>query len=406
MKNVLMIGQFTDISGYGNASRCYVRNLVELHSEKKINLKLLNFSFEKEIKISNEDFQLVKTFSLTDDLNIKRGQYNEKDINKIKKFTEQKYEVIFFLLNDWMSVEAGINLKKICTQSQAVYRCVVWETNSIPDIWRDVYKSVPIKTMICACDWNKQTFSEIAPCEVVPYSVDFEEQYDKQYHDKLKNIIQDKFVVSTVFQRSLRKGIEKTLLAFYLAFYDNPNAILIMKTYKNKTMGAPNETNFLSSEVRKIISKIKHKGKNIEPKCKTIILNDILSKKQINSIYKLSDVYLSCSRGEGFGLPLAEAINFEVPVLAPDIGGHLDFIDPSNNFLIKSSMEPVLEFQNSYWSSIDNEWVEVSLKSAKDKLLESYKDQDLKQKGKASKKYMLQTLSKKACKEKLKMVLE
>ena len=57
MKDVLFIGQITDISGYGNASRCYLNNLISLHNDKKINLSVLNFSFEAGSKISTEEKQ-------------------------------------------------------------------------------------------------------------------------------------------------------------------------------------------------------------------------------------------------------------------------------------------------------------------------------------------------------------
>jgi len=406
MKSILMIGQFTDISGYGNASRCYLKNLVELHEEKEISLNLINFSFEKDIKISKEELELIASYSITSDLSVKRGNYEASDLSKIKEFIEGDYEVVFFLLNDWMISEAGINLNNICKQSNGVYPCVVWETNTVPELWKTTYQKINIKKMICACEWNKKTFSDIGSCEVVPYSVEFENEYDTEFYNKLKKITKDKFVVSSIFQWDPRKGIEKTLLSFYLAFHDNPNAIFVLKTYKNKSMGASSEAGFLSSEIKKVISKIKHQGRTVESKCKTIILNDLLDKKQLNSIYKLSDVYLSCSRGEGFGLPIAEAINFEVPVVVPNIGGHLDFIDTASNFLIKSSLEPVLEYENAYWSSLNNDWVEVSLNSAKEKLLECYNDKDLISKGKSSKKFMLGVLSKDICKQKLKMVLK
>lgn len=401
-----MIGQFTDISGYGNASRCYLKNLAELHEEKEIQLSALNFSFEKDIKISKEELELISSFSITNDLSVKRGNYSSSDMNKIKEFTKGDYEVIFFLLNDWLISEAGINLNRICTQSSGVYPCVVWETNTVPEIWQTAYQKINLKKLICACEWNKKTFADIGTCEVIPYSVEFENEFDERYYNKLKQITKDKFVVSSIFQWDIRKGLKKTLLSFYLAFHDNPNAIFILKTYKNKSMGGPSEADFLSSEIKKIISTIKHLGKTIEPKCKTIILNDLLNKKQLNSIYKLSDVYLSCSRGEGFGLPIAEAMNFEVPTIVPDIGGHLDFVDPKSNFLIESSLEPVLEYENSYWSSLNNDWVEVSLNSAKDKLLQSYGDNTLPAKGKDAKGFMLSVLSKDLCKQKFKMVLK
>ena len=39
MKKLLLIGQMTDISGYGNAVRCYLDNLIELESEGLIEQK-------------------------------------------------------------------------------------------------------------------------------------------------------------------------------------------------------------------------------------------------------------------------------------------------------------------------------------------------------------------------------
>tara|TARA_Y100000592_G_C5472999_1_gene320603 strand:+ start:1472 stop:2689 length:1218 start_codon:yes stop_codon:yes gene_type:complete len=404
MKNILLIGQMTDVSGYGNAVRCYFRNLIDLHNNSKIKLSVLNFSFESEIKISSSELDLLKKFSVTEELNIKRGQYSAGDIKKINKFLEKDYEVVFFLLNDWLSDDGGINLNKICKRSKGVYPCVVWETNSIPAVWQKAYKTIKVKKMICACDWNKDTFKSIAPCSVIPYSVEFEKDYDENYYNKIKKITNDSFVFSSIFQWDDRKGIEKMILAYYLAFYDNPKVVLILKTYRSKTLSGQNETQWISTEIKKIISKIKHNGQPIQPQCKIIILNDIMNKKEINSIYKASDAYYTCSRGEGFGLPIAEAINYDTICITPDKGGHLDFIDKENNFLIKSEFEPVLSYDNPYWSSLENNWVEVSINSAKEKLLECY-NSDLKEKVKKSKEFMFSVLSHEKCTNKMEEVL-
>ena len=162
-------------------------------------------------------------------------------------------------------------------------------------------------------------------------------------------------------------------------------------------MTGVNETQHIVSQIKGYISNITHYGKSIDPKCRIIVLNDILNKKQINSIYKASNAYVTCTRGEGFGLPISEAINFEKPVIVPSIGGHLDFIEQNNNFFIDSTMEPVVGYGNPYWSSINTNWVEVSTNSTRKRMRECYESKDLQSRGLKSKDFMHSYLSPERC---------
>ena len=414
MKNVLLIGQLTDVSGYGNAVRNYMHNLLSLHNQKKINLSLLNFSFENHSNILDEEMEIIKKFSITESIDVNRGHYSYDDIARIKQFTTSEYEVVFFLLNDWLSVsvnedeimtKSGLNLNYICRKSTVVHPCVVWETDSVPDIWSESYKTINVGSLICACEWNYDTFKHINDAVVIPYSNRFENEYDADYYNKIKGIVKDKFVFSSVFQWNKRKGIDKLITSFYLEFYDNPEVCLILKTYVNKTMTGTSEIHHIRNEVQNYISKIIHYGKAVEPKCKILILNDILNKRQINSIYKASDVYITCTRGEGFGLPISEAINFEKPVVVPSIGGHLDFIECNNNFFIDSTMEPALDYDNAYWSSINTNWVEVSINSTRKQMRSCLESQNLNERGKIAKEFMKSYLAPERCSQLFEEVL-
>jgi len=406
MKNILLIGQLTDVSGYGNAVRNYMHNLVSLHRQKKISLSLLNFSFEKHSKILPEEKKIIKEFSITNELDVLRGNYNEQDIQKIKDYTKKNYEVVFFLLNDWLAystnsdslkVNSILNNNYICRKSSRVHPCVVWETDSVPDVWAKAYETVNVGNLICACEWNRKTFNHFGKTVVIPYSNSFENEYDEVYYDKIKNTVGDSFVFSSVFQWDKRKGIDKLITSYYLEFHNNPNVYLVLKTYIGKTMTGANETQHIVGKIKEYISNIMHYGKGIEPKCKILVLNDILNKKQINSIYKASNAYVTCTRGEGFGLPISEAINFEKPVIVPSIGGHLDFIEENNNFFIDSAMEPVIGYGNMFWSSIDTNWVEVSINSTRKKMRECFESKDLIERGVASREFMRSCLSAEKC---------
>ncbi|MGB5920006.1 glycosyltransferase family 4 protein [Arcobacter sp.] len=51
-----------------------------------------------------------------------------------------------------------------------------------------------------------------------------------------------------------------------------------------------------------------------------VIITNSVTEEDLHSYYKISNLYLSLSEHEGFGMPIIEAINHKVPVLAYDCG--------------------------------------------------------------------------------------
>jgi glycosyltransferase involved in cell wall biosynthesis len=380
MKKILLIGQLTDISGYGHAARSYLTTLSKIED---ISLKCLNFSFEKKEIYNN----LVNKFSITNSLSVKQGRYSKSDVDKIFDFIDDKTEIIFFLTNDWLAfgsnvdeklIHERINLNLLCKQSNNVFPCVVWETDSIPDIWMRGYKSISnIKKMICACKWNAEVFQHKTDkeCIVLPYVLQKDDEYDHEYYLKLLDLKKDNFIFCNVSQWSNRKGMEELLRSFYLEF-QNDEAVLILKTYTNEALTGQKSTTFLSNKILEIKNSISHYSRKIKFKCKVILIDEILTKEQINSIYKVSDAYATCTKGEGFGLPIAEfLINAGKPVVTPNKGGHLDFIN-DNNFFIESSYEPALIPNNHHYSELEMNYVQVSITSAKKALRKAFENNE------------------------------
>ena len=65
------------------------------------------------------------------------------------------------------------------------------------------------------------------------------------------------------------------------------------------------------------------------------------------------DALVAPSRGEGFGLPLAEAMFSGLPVVATGYGGHMDFCDADNTYLVDYSFaraETHFGLPNSMWA--------------------------------------------------------
>jgi glycosyltransferase involved in cell wall biosynthesis len=107
-----------------------------------------------------------------------------------------------------------------------------------------------------------------------------------------------------------------------------------------------------------------HQGWNLKEVCdaygmsiKTdVLLPDNFSPNQgfpieiVNLIYNASDVVVSTTLGEGFGLSWVEAMSTKTPVLMPDNTAMSEFITEDRGYLIKSgsdnNLKTILTFDN------------------------------------------------------------
>jgi hypothetical protein len=64
------------------------------------------------------------------------------------------------------------------------------------------------------------------------------------------------------------------------------------------------------------------------------LLDRTLSEADQASLLAACDCYVSLHRSEGFGLPIAEAMLLGKPVIATAYSGPLDFLTPSNSYLV------------------------------------------------------------------------
>ena len=86
----------------------------------------------------------------------------------------------------------------------------------------------------------------------------------------------------------------------------------------------------------------------------------------------------------------------------------LDFLDKDSNFFIDSTLEPVIDYDNSLWSSYEGNWVEASVSSTKRKMRECFElsKEELSKRGKQSSLFMKDYLSLERCAKIWEKVLE
>lgn len=117
-----------------------------------------------------------------------------------------------------------------------------------------------------------------------------------------------------------RKGVDVLLAAYGAAFSAADPVRLIIKTF-------PNPHHDIAAELAA------WRAAHPNPPAVELINQD-LPDNALRALYQLADVLVAPSRGEGFGLPLAEAMLHRLPVITTARGGQTDFCTAETAWLI------------------------------------------------------------------------
>jgi glycosyltransferase involved in cell wall biosynthesis len=147
--------------------------------------------------------------------------------------------------------------------------------------------------------------------------------------------------VSSAFPR---KGVDVLLEAFFSEFDDADDVTLVLKTFPNPH----NEVGHLLERLR---------ARHPDPPDVRWINRD-LDERELQALYNLAHCYVHPARGEGFGLPVAEAMLARVPVIAVEYSGMADFVCPETAVTIPFRLESArthLGVLGSIWAEPNTE---------------------------------------------------
>jgi glycosyltransferase involved in cell wall biosynthesis len=102
------------------------------------------------------------------------------------------------------------------------------------------------------------------------------------------------------------------------------------------------------------------------------LLEDNVSTAAKNAMIAACDCYVSLHRSEGLGLTMAEAMYFGRPVIATSYSGNLDFMTPTNSYLVPARATPIGTDASPY--PPDGEWADPDLEAAAELLRAAYSD--------------------------------
>lgn len=155
------------------------------------------------------------------------------------------------------------------------------------------------------------------------------------------------FVGGMVF----RKGMDLLLKAYRSAFSAADDVLLVIKSFGNSShyayQGLERQLQQLQAD---------HDAPAI------VVISEDLSPEALASLYRACDVYVHPYRGEGFGMPILEAMACGLPVVIPNAGPAPEFCPPEASWQVYTRLrfEPTRDVQgqglaclNPYFSEVD-----------------------------------------------------
>ncbi len=117
-----------------------------------------------------------------------------------------------------------------------------------------------------------------------------------------------------------RKAPDVLLDAWQRAFTRRDDVCLVIKTF-------PNPHHSMDEDVRAFRARY--------PDAAPIqVINQDISDEAVGKLYQSADAYVGAARGEGYGLPLAEAMRHGLPVITTRWGGQTDFCDDQTAWMV------------------------------------------------------------------------
>ena len=348
MKRLIYLAQFTDAAGYASAARGYLHVFDQLASEEGFEFHIFNLPFEKSHRLKDSEQRLI-------------DKYQIKGEAHLNQLLQEKYTLVWHIPPAVISwIESANNLpihmrkvfiraKRLLDAAEENINISTWEADKIPDFWVKVLSRLKTEFCFVPCRWNEETYNKAnVKTKLLPHYIPIDARKFKSDPFPLPNL-KDKFTFLTISQWNHRKAFDVLLRAYFSEFKDQQDVALIIKTYIDnmsvQTATPEEQYKIIANHVNTIKSQVYIDDSNNHPTAPVVLINEIISPSEISHLYDVSDCFVLPTRGEGFGLTIADAVARKIPVIVPNKGGHIDYLH-DNEFLFECYKSPCHNVQN------------------------------------------------------------
>lgn len=204
-----------------------------------------------------------------------------------------------------------------------------WEFGGIPNEWIEPIKN-EFDEIWCPSSWVKQCYIDSGipknKIQVIPNGVNTSvfTPLGPKFKLKTKKSFKFLFLGGTIY----RKGIDLLVETYLDTFSISDDVCLVIKSFGTGTF----YTGIAMDQWIKNLAK--------DPFLPEIeLIEEDLNEADLANLYRSCDALAHPYRGEGFGLPIAEAMATAKPTIVTNYGACLDFCDDSTSYLIPSTLQ-------------------------------------------------------------------
>lgn len=232
-----------------------------------------------------------------------------------------------------------------------------WETTGMSKEWAWYLQEV--REIWTGCEYNIRCFRNAGfegPIFKFPQPVTTKRNETALPIDNARG-----FIFYSIFQWIERKDARSLLTAYWKEFEHERNVTLVIKTY-----GLGFETHEREKIYKDIADWKKESGQTKFPN--TLIIDYLLTDKEIHQLHAAGDCFVSAHRGEGWGCPQVEALVHEKPVISTGLGGMHEWIPDDGMLKVDYSMVPVEGMSWAEQYTKDQQWGQINQKELQEKM--------------------------------------
>jgi glycosyltransferase involved in cell wall biosynthesis len=251
-----------------------------------------------------------------------------------------------------------------------------WETDQLPE--ERARQMNTLDLIMVPCQWNKALFEAQGvrvPIRVVPHI--FSRPTAGEVAPFPVKLPERDFIFYSIGAWTERKAMYKTVEAYLDTFDVADPVLLVLQTsavdlrrarYGRRWRLIGHHIN----STRRAVHNLRRGRKG-----RIVLATQPVPQAELYGLHVRGDVYVSLTRGEGWGMGAYEAAFFENPVIMTAFGGQADFLDPDSAYLVDYEMtaaRPTGVFEREIHRP-NQSWAEPDLAQAAGWMREIFEDQ-------------------------------
>jgi len=359
-KKIIISGPLLSRSGYGEMARFALKALSQRQDSYDLFINITNWGSTGNISLNNQFIDYIYGLAFKTEENKRINNNNPiYDISLQITIPSEWKKIAKYNIGYTAGIETNLISPSWFSPSMQMDKIIVISEHAKYSFLNTVFN-----------DTQGSVHKVTTPIDVCHFPV---KNIDKKQLDL--NLKHD-FNFLAVCQWGPRKNLEQTITNFIEEFInENVGLVLKINTVNDSIM----DREICYERISKLLSAFPNK------KCSVYILHGLLSEEEVNYLYNHPNIkaIVSSTHGEGFGYPLFEAAYNELPIVATDWSGHLDFLtmkdeqgkDKKMFAKVDYELKPIA--QEHVWPGIleqGTSWAHPSSSSFKSKMREVYKD--------------------------------